>query len=252
MTIHEYIDQLEQDPSISTFIEGDRDAEITYVRSSLSRFERIARSVPNSDAPLRILDIGTTPFTLYLKQTHPHYEVSTLDRTDLMAARCEQVGVTLKSCNLDDAILPFDDESFDVVIFTEVLEHIFAPPSDILREVKRIMRPSGKLILGVPNIARLSERIRLLLGRSPLPAADHQMNKDWQHGHGHIHEYTRNEILGLCRGVDLQPTSVSMLAVNPLDMIRGRMKFHWKQFLYYSIVSLFPSFRGCIHVECCK
>ena len=90
MTIHEYIDQLEQDASISTFIEGDRDAEINYVRSSLSRFDRIARSVPDSDTPLRVLDIGTTPFTLYIKQTHPHYEVSTLDRTDMMAERCRQ------------------------------------------------------------------------------------------------------------------------------------------------------------------
>lgn len=252
MTLHEFIDRLEQDTSISTFIEGDRGAEIDYVRSSQSRFERIARSIPDSDAPLRVLDIGTTPFTLYIKQTHPHYEVSTLDRTDLMAERCRLAGVRLKACNLDDALLPFDDESFDVVIFTEVLEHIFAPPSDVLREVKRIMRPHGKLILGVPNIARLSERIKLLLGRSPLPEADHQMNKDWQHGHGHLHEYTRSEILSICRAVNLRPTKVDMLAVNPLDMVRGRMKFHWKKFLYYSIVSLFPSFRGCIHIECCK
>jgi len=252
MTLHEYVERLKQDETISAFLEADRRAEIEYLEASKSRFERILRSVPAGREPLRLLDIGTTPFTLFLKEKFPHYDVWTLDRTEHLKGRCQQAGVQLKACDLDDGTFPFEDGFFDVVIFTEVLEHIFAPPTQVLGEVRRIMRPSGKLILGVPNIARLSERIKLLFGYSPLPAADHQMNKDWLHGHGHLHEYTRSEILSLCRAAQLRATHVEMLAISPWDMLRGRMKFRPKQFLYYSVVSMFPSFRGCIHVECCK
>lgn len=252
MNLHEYAERLKKDDTVSAFLEADRQAEIRYLEASHSRFERILRSIPAVNQPLRLLDIGTTPFTLFLKETFPHYDVWTVDRTDHLQQRCHRAGVRLKACDLDEGVFPFDDGFFDVVVFTEVLEHIFAPPTQILAEVRRIMSPSARLILGVPNIARLSERIKLMFGRSPLPNADHQMNKDWLHGHGHLHEYTRSEILGLCRAAQLKTARVEMLAVNPWDMLRGRMRFRWKQFLYYSIVSLVPPFRGCIHVECSK
>src|SRR5688572_26501638 len=46
--------------------------------------------------------------------------------------------------------LPFANSSFDKVIMSEVLEHL---PSDIkgLREIRRILKKGGKLILTVPN-----------------------------------------------------------------------------------------------------
>lgn len=48
--------------------------------------------------------------------------------------------------------LPFSDNSFDCVVFSEVLEHL---PSDIeiqtIREIWRVLRPSGLLILTTPH-----------------------------------------------------------------------------------------------------
>jgi SAM-dependent methyltransferase len=45
--------------------------------------------------------------------------------------------------------LPFDDESFDTVVSTEVLEHV-PDPLRALREMHRVLRPSGHLILTTP------------------------------------------------------------------------------------------------------
>jgi SAM-dependent methyltransferase len=45
--------------------------------------------------------------------------------------------------------LPFEDESFDTILLTDVLEHL-AEPSMALKEMARILRPDGKLIIGVP------------------------------------------------------------------------------------------------------
>lgn len=167
-----------------------------------------------------------------------------------MEDRCKQAGIKLQVCNLDDASIPFEDEYFDVVIFTEVLEHVFAPPTNIITELKRIMRTSGKLILSVPNIARLSNRIKLLFGVTPLENANHQMNKGWVHGHGHIHEYTRKEILSLCKSVNFKISNVQMLQPSPLDIMHTRFKL--MKFLYYCSVFLVPQFRTVIYIDCYK
>jgi len=45
--------------------------------------------------------------------------------------------------------LPFPDKSFDTVLLTDVLEHI-AEPFRLIGEISRILKPQGKLIMGVP------------------------------------------------------------------------------------------------------
>ena len=62
--------------------------------------------------------------------------------------------------------LPFDDESFDVVVAGEVLEHLAAPRA-FLDEALRVLRPGGTLVGSVPNAFRLKNRLRFLLGRTP-------------------------------------------------------------------------------------
>lgn len=47
-------------------------------------------------------------------------------------------------------ILPFEDISFDAVLLDNVLEHI-AEPSPLISEIKRVLRPYGTLLIGVPG-----------------------------------------------------------------------------------------------------
>lgn len=55
------------------------------------------------------------------------------------------------------AALPLPDLSFDTVLLTDVLEHV-AEPIQVFREVARILRPGGRLILGVPFLYWLHEQ----------------------------------------------------------------------------------------------
>lgn len=49
----------------------------------------------------------------------------------------------------DGTVFPFPDDSFDVVFTSQTLEHVFTPMK-FLREVSRVLKPGGVLLLAVP------------------------------------------------------------------------------------------------------
>jgi SAM-dependent methyltransferase len=51
----------------------------------------------------------------------------------------------------DGRRLPFPDASFDTVICSQVLEHVFEPDA-FVRELARVLRPGGRLVLSVPFV----------------------------------------------------------------------------------------------------
>lgn len=60
--------------------------------------------------------------------------------------------------------LPFEDASFDTILFWETLEHFSFNPVPFLRELKRIARPGCRIITVVPNRASLFNLLSLLFG----------------------------------------------------------------------------------------
>lgn len=52
--------------------------------------------------------------------------------------------------------IPFEDNHFDAIICTEVLEHAI-DPQGVLREMYRVLKPGGKLMLTVPFMWGLHE-----------------------------------------------------------------------------------------------
>lgn len=75
------------------------------------------------------------------------------------------------------------DESFDVVYSAELLEHL-AFPSYFFEEVRRLLTKSGILILMLPNLARLTNRISLLF----FGKLGSDLNEE------HLHEMTPRQI----------------------------------------------------------
>ncbi|MFH1678530.1 MAG: class I SAM-dependent methyltransferase [Candidatus Omnitrophota bacterium] len=57
--------------------------------------------------------------------------------------------------------LPFEDGSFDCVVMLEVIEHL-KDPYFVLREINRILKKDGFLLLSTPNILNLKSRVRFL------------------------------------------------------------------------------------------
>lgn len=51
----------------------------------------------------------------------------------------------------DGKQFPFDDNMFDGILCNQVLEHVFNP-DDFLKEMKRVIRPGGKILLTIPFV----------------------------------------------------------------------------------------------------
>lgn len=84
-----------------------------------------------------------------------------IDRRSLQ--ECAQLyGIDTHIVNLNES-LPFDSNSFDVVVLSEVLEHL--PYPDItLAEASRILCADGKFVGSVPNGIHFRNRLRFLVG----------------------------------------------------------------------------------------
>jgi SAM-dependent methyltransferase len=60
--------------------------------------------------------------------------------------------------------LPFPDGSFDAVLCLDVLEHLaLLDQPRAVAEMARVLKPEGRLLMSVPNLAHLHSRIRFLL-----------------------------------------------------------------------------------------
>lgn len=71
--------------------------------------------------------------------------------------------VVVGDLEADDPFAQFDDRSFDVVVFGDVLEHL-RDPLPVLRRARSLLVPGGSVVISVPNIAHGDVRLALLKG----------------------------------------------------------------------------------------
>jgi len=65
--------------------------------------------------------------------------------------------------DLSNLEMIIDYEKYDYVIFSDILEHL-PRPDLVLRNTHKYLKDNGKIIISLPNIARLEIRLKLLLG----------------------------------------------------------------------------------------
>jgi SAM-dependent methyltransferase len=66
--------------------------------------------------------------------------------------------------NVEQEEFPFSDHRFDLVVFGEIIEHLQNDPVRVLHQIKRVLKPSGQLILTTPNVSRLENVCRMIAG----------------------------------------------------------------------------------------
>lgn len=94
--------------------------------------------------------------------------------------------------NLEINSLPFEENSFEVVLWLATIEHIHNSPKRILEWIYRILKNNGIVIIDTPNILELRKRIMLLFGKSFMPPIQFIYNLPY-HG-DHHREYTKADL----------------------------------------------------------
>lgn len=113
-----------------------------------------------------------------------------------------------KKCGIDfkqaDAgMMPFDKNSFDMVMLHDVLEHLHDSPRDLLNDLLELAKPNGLLFVTVPNAVNIKRRIDVLFGKTNMPRFQGYY---WYPGtwRGHIREYVRNDLVELSEYLNLE------------------------------------------------
>jgi SAM-dependent methyltransferase len=187
--------------------------EPSRYHSEKRRLETLLRSLPLRDG-IRVLDVGCGSgwFAKACAETGATVWASDLSRRGVRGARDRYPAAGLFQVG-DVYHMAFADSSFDIVLLSEVLEHL----EDIdraLAEVVRVLRPGGQLLASVPyreNIVR-----HLCVHCNQFTPAN-----------AHLHRFDEHGLGDLLRRSGLEPQRQILLNNKLLELTRFPLRSAW-------------------------
>lgn len=137
---------------------------ITYITHTDDRIRKIL-DVIRDLSPESLLDIGCGNGYL-LKQLVkiPSLNNMALNAVDIYnKPKIEKLNYKNADITLG---LPYSNNIFKCVILGEVIEHV-PNPDFVLREIYRVLKPGGYLVISTPNLVSWANRLLVLLGIQP-------------------------------------------------------------------------------------
>ncbi len=105
-----------------------------------------------------VLDAGAGAGAFSLRLVDAGYRVVA---SDVDGVGWQSRSVPFVRADIDHGLGAFRDSAFDAVCCLEVIEHI-ENPWQLLREISRVLRPQGQLILSTPNVTSFLSRLSFL------------------------------------------------------------------------------------------
>jgi len=162
--------------------------------------------------------LGESPALFLLDRFEEYVGENRMGKFDRNLKFLEEAGI--KIINQDfwkNKVLPFKNDIFEEVTIFDVTEHLPANPIYLLKEMYRVLKPGGKIILGGPNSSFLLKRIRLLFGKHPYMPFDLWTTENY---YSHYREYSKAEQIELLKMVGFK----SISAVMSLEILKTQNK----------------------------
>ncbi|MEM2293535.1 MAG: class I SAM-dependent methyltransferase [Nitrososphaerota archaeon] len=152
----------------------------------------------------RLLDIGcsTGDLTVHIANKLGITQIFGVDIDKEALSKARAKGITAYLVDVSREELPFAENSFEVCVMLNVIEHI-ENPDHVIREAYRVLKRGGFLILTTPNLTSWYNRVLILLGK-PILGID--LSAKWRYIYplgieqvisGHRRLYTLDSLKGI-------------------------------------------------------
>jgi methionine biosynthesis protein MetW len=147
-------------------------SQSNYLNWGRAIIRRWSLEAAQDKSELRVLDVGCgdgddiVNFKNDLAEKNIAVSYYGLDMLESHRSAAEAKGIKLSLINLETDVFPYENNFFDLIIINQVLEHL-KEFFFIASEMNRVLKPGGRLIIGVPNLASWHNRLLLLFGRQP-------------------------------------------------------------------------------------
>ena len=176
----------------------------------------------------------------YYAIEHPEHDINELFQP-------EDWKITHRDLNEGIPEDAFPEESFDVIVCEQVLEHLRYPQT-ILKDMYRLLKPDGIMIIGVPNFTTIPCWIR----RHVVPKTDKLFKV--KKVRGHIQAWTKRAFLrdvrNSCPGIKIEKVRGFRIISGGLLAFLENYRWYWQMNRF--IGRMLPSFCTEIQIVCHK
>ncbi|HEY3027445.1 MAG TPA: class I SAM-dependent methyltransferase [Pyrinomonadaceae bacterium] len=184
----------------------DYDAYYTEVNLSVSGFinqrvEEILMGFSGYRQTNRLLEIGFGAGALLRAANRAGWSAEGVEISKTAAEHVREEGLTVFCGDLLEAGYP--EGHFDVVVATELLEHVDDPES-LVREVVRILRPGGLFWATTPHVGGVSSRL---------------LGLDWTTvSADHLHLFSKKGLTSLLKNAGFRRVRMKTQGVDPFEL----------------------------------
>lgn len=224
----------------------------SYVDMHKARFADILRlcriHVPDPSA--RVLDVGRSELTACLLNHYKNVNTLGLDLSmddgghrEISNIYDTVPHVTFDLLNSHNVSAWPDTGCFDLIVFSEVIEHLCVAPEFVFAFLCSLLSKDGVLVVTTPNATDIAKRIRLMFGRNP-----YERLRLYSTNPGHIREYTRQELREIVNSVGLSCISHSYFN---WSQKRGGSRIKAQIMKVLRLYPPFRSFQACVLTRNC-
>lgn len=151
-----------------------------------------------------ILDIGRSPFTEIASRSLG----TQIDTLGFEADKKTETGFNYQfdlNNSQNSENWRSDIPQYDIIVFSEVIEHLYTSPELVLKFLKSLLKAGGIIIMQTPNAVALHKRIKMMFGKNPY----HLISKNTSNP-AHFREYTADELAEYCHqaGFNIEKMSI--------------------------------------------
>jgi SAM-dependent methyltransferase len=152
LRVNEINKRLENLPRLNTFESPSiKNADYLHIKTHFDDLKNIFNIYLKQNDLVFDIGCGNKPFEPYIRKLIESNEKNSYIGCDIVQSSENKVDILCEATNI-----PVTSESYDVVICTQVLEHVF-DHQKLLEEAYRLLKPGGRFIISAPFIWEMHE-----------------------------------------------------------------------------------------------